>query len=316
LVFVLPRQTFTLNMNSEMNTQKTRIAVLGSHGRLGGALLRKWSERYLVTGFARPQFDLLSSESIDQCLESGDYDWVINCAANTNVDGCEKDPSSAFAANEHAPRHIARRCHERRHRLIHISTDYVFDGKKSEPYSENDVVSPISIYGESKAGGDEAVMTEAPDSIIVRVSWVFGPEKPSFIDAILKKARTDPSASAVADKWSNPTYADDVADWLAALIDQNAPAGFYHLCNSGGCTWRDYGEHALRCAEAAGISLQTTTVSPISMKDIPAFVAQRPVHTVMSTSKFSQTTGVTPRDWQDAVESYITSITAGELTTN
>jgi dTDP-4-dehydrorhamnose reductase len=299
-------------MKPEEQPPHKRIAVIGSRGRLGAALMRAWGERYKMTGFARPAFDLLHPESIDECLARGDFDWVINCAANTNVDECEKNPEAAFAANDKAPRHIARNCRELGARLLHVSTDYVFDGKKSEPYSENDAVVPISIYGKSKAAGDTAVLEEAPDSIIVRVSWVFGPEKPSFIDGILNKARTDPTASAVADKWSSPTYTEDMADWLTALIEQSAPAGYYHLCNTGGCTWRDYGEYALQCAQAAGISLQTTTVAPISLKDIPAFVAQRPINTVLDTAKFSRTTGMIPRSWQRAVESYIASIAARE----
>lgn len=292
-------------------SQKPRIAIFGCHGRLGAALMRNWRDRYSVQGFARPELDLLHLESIDNCLEAR-VDWVVNCAANTHVDACESNPTEAFAANELAPRHLAKRCRELGARMIHISTDYVFDGQKSEPYRESDPASPISIYGKSKAAGDAAVLSEAPDSIIARVSWVFGPDKPSFVDAILNKARHEPKVSAVADKWSNPTYTEDLADWIAALIDQTAPAGYYHLSNPGRCTWRDYAEHALQCAEAAGIPLKTTTVTPISLKDIPAFVAQRPINTVLESSRFSEITGIVPRHWNDAVREYIESIARKE----
>lgn len=293
--------------------QKPRIAILGSQGRLGAALVRKWQHTHALTPFARPEFDLLSPESIDTCFQKHAFDWVINCAALTNVDACEQDRESAFAANAQAPRHIAQKCQETGARLIHISTDYVFDGAKNTPYLETDSVAPISIYGESKAAGEAAVSEAAPNSIIARVSWVFGPEKPSFVDSILNKARTEPAVAAVADKWSNPTYTDDLADWLQALIEQSASAGTYHLCNTDGCSWRDYGEHALKCADAAGLSLKTTTVNPLKISDITAFVAQRPVYTVMSSEKFTTLTGISPRPWQDAVRSYIESIATSEL---
>lgn len=289
-----------------------RIGIFGGGGRLGAALIGNWSATHHVTGFARPQLDLLDSKTIDACFESGPFDWVINCAANTNVDACETDRAGAMTANAEAPRHIAEHCANSGARLIQISTDYVFDGTKDVPYHEEDPVSPISIYGESKADGDAAALTALPSTIIARVSWVFGPEKPSFIDAILKKARTDPHAAAVADKWSNPTYTEDLADWLMALIVQNAPGGHYHLCNSGGCTWRDYGEHGLKCAAAAGIPLQTTIVEPISLSDISAFVAKRPVNTVMSSEKFTSITGITPRPWEEAVADYIQLVAARE----
>jgi dTDP-4-dehydrorhamnose reductase len=281
-----------------------KIAILGSRGRLGGALVRKWTDTHEVRGFARPEFDLLKPESIDLCLEEP-FDWVVNCAANTNVDGCERQPEEARLANTVAARRIAERCAKSGTRLVHISTDYVFDGRAKEPYDEESSPGPLSVYGQSKVDGEFGVLATLPEAIVARVSWVFGPEKPSFLDMLLGRALAHDKVSAIADKWSTPTYTDDLADWLEALIASDAPGGVYHLCNSGSCTWRDYGEHALECAAAQGLPVQTTQVASLALKDMEAFIAERPVYTVMSTGRFSQLFKITPRPWQDAVREYI-----------
>jgi dTDP-4-dehydrorhamnose reductase len=139
----------------------------------------------------------------------------------------------------------------------------------------------------------------------VRVSWVFGPAKPSFIDAILKRARTESRVEAVEDKFSCPTYAEDCAVWLAPFLDPTTPGGLYHACNSGSCSWREYGQKALELAAAAGIPLATTHVDGIRLADMKQFVAPRPVHTVLDTSKLARTTGIAPRPWQDALKDHI-----------
>jgi len=289
-----------------------KIAILGSRGRLGAALIRKWttpsedgaSFAPEVRGFARPELDLLDPATIDRSLDES-FDWVINCAANTNVDACERQPEEARLANTIAARRAAERCAKTGARFIHISTDYVFDGRQREPYDEESAPSPLSIYGQSKADGEFAVLAALPEAIVARVAWVFGPEKPSFLDMLLSRALGQEKVSAIADKWSTPTYTEDLADWLAMLVQAEAPGGIYHLCNSGACTWREYGEHALVCAAEQGLPVKTTKVAPLELKDMEAFVAERPIYTVMSTGRFTQLTKVTPRPWQDAVREYI-----------
>ncbi len=283
-----------------------KIAILGSRGRLGAALLKKWSPLHEVQGFARPEFDLLDLDSIERAIpEKIPFDWVINCAAQTNVDACERQPELARLANAVAPQRIAERCARTQTRLIHISTDYVFDGRQREPYAEDAPPSPLSVYGQSKADGEFGVLATLPEAIVARVSWVFGPEKPSFIDMLLRNALGSKTVSAIDDKWSNPTYTGDLADWLAALLEVDAPGGVYHLCNSGACTWREYGEHMLRCASALGIPVKTTTVAPLCLANMETFIAERPVYTVMSAEKFIATTKITPRPWTEAVQDYL-----------
>jgi dTDP-4-dehydrorhamnose reductase len=283
-----------------------KIAILGSRGRLGAALVRQWKDRHEVRGFARPDLDLLDTATLDRCLGAkADFDWVVNCAANTNVDACERQPEQARLANTVAARHIAERCAKMGARLIHISTDYVFDGRQREPYDEDAAPSPLSVYGRSKADGEFAVLAALPSAIVARVSWVFGPAKPSFIDMLLSRALAQENVAAIADKWSTPTYTEDLADWLETLIHADAPGGVYHLSNGGACTWREYGVHALQCARELGLPVKTTEVAPLEMKDMEAFVAERPVYTVLSTERFTNTVHITPRPWQEAVRDYV-----------
>lgn len=283
-----------------------KIAVLGSRGRLGAALVKKWADEHDVRGFARPEFDLLDAASIDRALgEAEPFDWVVNCAAHTNVDACERQPEEARLANAVSPRRIAERCARIGARFLHISTDYVFDGRQREPYAEEAAPSPLSVYGQSKADGEFGVLSALPTALVARVSWVFGPEKPSFIDMLLRNASGSAKVAAIDDKWSTPSYTDDLAAGLHALMAVDAPGGVYHVSNSGACTWREYGEHALRCADTLGLPVKTTTVEPLAMRDMETFVAERPVYTVLSTEKFTATTKITPRRWQDAVWDYV-----------
>ncbi len=285
-----------------------KIAILGSRGRLGAALLKCWASEpdFTVRGFARPEFDLLDLASIDRALDGGEsFDWVVNCAANTNVDACERQPEEARLANAVSPRRIAERCARTGARLIHISTDYVFDGRAREPYAEDAAPSPLSVYGQSKADGEFNVLSVLPTAIVARVSWVFGPEKPSFIDMLLRNALGSEKVAAIDDKWSAPTYTTDLAAWLAALIHADAPGGIYHLVNAGTCTWREYGEHALSCAAAQGLPVKTQRVEPLAMADMETFVAERPVYTVLSSARFTEVTKIVPRPWQDAVAEYL-----------
>jgi len=290
-----------------------KIAILGSRGRLGAALLRAWGAEGVtvpsireVRGFARPAFDLLDPASIDRCLdETEHFDWVVNCAANTNVDACERQTEEARLANTVAVRRIAERCAKTGARLIHVSTDYVFDGRQREPYAEDANPSPLSVYGQTKADGEVAALSALPSTLVARVSWVFGPDKPSFVDMLLSRALAQSSVAAVADKWSTPTYTEDLASWLGTLIAADAPGGIYHLCNSGECTWREYGAHAIECARELGLPVKASDVAPLSLSDMEAFVAERPVYTVLSTEHFQEVAQVTPRPWQDAVRDYI-----------
>ena len=272
---------------------------------MGAALLRAYRDQFQVVGFNHAQLELGDEKQLRDRLSPLDFDVLINCAAQTNVDRCETHRDEAFRLNVEAPRVLAEISRAKGARLIHISTDYVFDGRKTEPYLEEDPAEPISVYGESKREGEKLVLAAGDSHLVVRTSWVFGPDRPSFIDGVLKNARENDHVEAVADKFSTPTYTGDFTEMLRPLLDKSDVSGILHLTNAGSCSWQEYAQWALDCADAAGIPLKTRTVDTLSLKDMKNFVAKRPTYSVLSTEKYQRLAGKSPRDWRDAVFEYV-----------
>ena len=283
-----------------------KIAIIGPSGRLGAALVREYQREYEVTSYDRRQLDLGQLDRVRSCFARPKFELLINCAALTNVDYCESHREEAFVVNAEAPRLLAEIANEKSAKLVHFSTDYVFDGKKTDPYVEEDKAVPLSVYGESKLEGERRVLEVSSQHLVVRLSWVFGPDKPSFIDQIIQRARENDVVTAVADKFSAPTYTDDVAKWLRLAIDENAN-GVLHLANNGGCSWQEWAQYAIDICRSRGLPLKAERVGAVSLADMKNFVAQRPVHTVLSTAKFTALTGVQPRHWREAVAEYISA---------
>jgi dTDP-4-dehydrorhamnose reductase len=280
-----------------------RIVILGAGGRLGAALVRAYREKFDVIGFNHAGLDLAKPDEIHTKIGNLGFDILINAAAFTNVDLCETEKEQAFAINAKAARVLAEICKNKSAKLIHFSTDYVFDGQKRKPYSEDDTPKPISAYGESKRAGEKLVLQASDRHLVVRVSWVFGPDRPSFIDAMIKRAREDQQIDAIADKWSTPTYTHDIAEMLPRIFDVDA--GVLHLTNSGECTWQEYAQHALDCCDRIGIPLKTKSVAALKLADMKNWIARRPVYSALSTAKYQALSGIAPRSWRDAVADYI-----------
>src|SRR5215813_13926686 len=177
-----------------------KIAIIGAKGRLGAALAREYERAFPVKAFARSQLDLGKVDQIRSTLSEIEFELLINCAALTNVDYCESHRDEAFRINAEGPRLLAEICRQKSAKMIHISTDYVFDGKQASPYIEEDPPAPLSAYAESKLAGEKEVLGISPRNLVVRLSWVFGPDKPSFIDQIIQRARENETVTAVADK--------------------------------------------------------------------------------------------------------------------
>ena len=283
-----------------------KIAIIGANGRLGAALVREYQRDVEVTSFGRRQLDLGQLDRIRSALAGAKFELLINCAALTNVDYCESHREEAFVVNGEAPRLLAQIANEKSAKLIHFSTDYVFDGKKNAPYTEEDKAVPLNVYGESKLEGERRVLEVSSQHLVVRLSWVFGPDKPSFIDQIIQRARENDVVTAVADKFSAPTYTIDVASWLRLAIDKKAN-GILHLANNGGCSWQEWAQYAIDVCRSLGLPLKAERVGAVSLADMKNFVAQRPVYTVLSSAKFTALTGVQPRHWREAVADYISA---------
>jgi dTDP-4-dehydrorhamnose reductase len=282
-----------------------KIVILGAGGRLGAALMREYREQYDLAGFNHAQLDLANLDDVRGKLGGMNFDVLINAAAFTNVDACETERDRAFLINAEAAGVLAEICNEKDAKLIHFSTDYVFDGQKRAPYTEADQANPISLYGESKLTGEKNVFEAENGHLVVRVSWVFGPDRPSFIDAMIKRAQQDEKIDAISDKFSTPTYTYDIARMLPQFFDRRE-GGILHFANAGQCSWQEYAQWALDCCRDAGIPLKATTVGALTLKDMSSWIARRPVYSVLSTAKYIELTGATPRAWREAVNEYIT----------
>lgn len=283
-----------------------KIVILGTGGRLGAALMREYREKYDLAGFNHAQLDLANLDEVRGRLGAMNFDVLINAAAFTNVDACETERDRAFLINAEAPGILAEICNEKDSKLIHFSTDYVFDGEKRAPYTEEDQAYPISTYGESKLAGEKCVVAAEDGHVVVRVSWVFGPDRPSFVDAMIKRAQQDEKVDAISDKFSTPTYTLDIAHMLPQFFDRGVAGGILHFANAGKCSWQEYAQWALDCCRDAGIPLKGRTVGALKVSEMTNWVARRPVYSVLSTAKYAELAGRTSRAWREAVADYIT----------
>lgn len=285
-------------------TRVKRVIVLGAGGRLGAALLREYSRDHSVRGYTHAQLDLKNADRLRQELSMEEFEVLINAAALTNVDYCETNRDEAFAINATAPKVLAELCREKGKQFVHISTDYVFDGGKDKPYHEDDRADPLSVYGDSKRAGEAETLAANPQAFIARVSWVFGPDRASFVDNVLTRAREHEEVAAVADKFSAPTYTLDLANWLRQAIEKQL-AGLFHLANAGECSWQEYAQYALDCCHQHGVKMRATKVEALKLDEMKNFIARRPAYTVLATEKFRAATGAEIRDWRAAVEDYL-----------
>jgi dTDP-4-dehydrorhamnose reductase len=302
-----------------------KIVILGAGGRLGAALMHEYREKYDIAGFNRAQLDLANLNDVRQRLSAISFDVLINAAAFTNVDACETERDRAFLINAEAPGVLAEICNAKNAKLIHVSTDYVFDGEKRAPYTEEDQANPISAYGESKLAGEKCVLAAEDGHLVVRVSWVFGPDRPSFVDAMIKRAQQDEKIDAISDKFSTPTYTHDIAHMLRQFFGEAGDrrrqdclrhGGILHFANAGKCSWQEYAQWALDCCCDAGIPLKARTVGALKLSEMTRlrqgsggqapWVARRPVYSVLSTVKYTELSGTEPRAWREAVADYIT----------
>lgn len=282
---------------------------------LGSDLLFRLSLDHEVIGMDKEEIDIVSAEECKKAVDGTAPDIVINAAAFTNVDGCETAKDDCFAVNAEAVKNIAEACRARKIKIIHFSTDYVFNGKADQPYKETDKCDPISVYGESKLAGEKYLQSLSDNFILIRTSWLYGVKGKNFVQAILEKAKakkyindtmektgvkpTGPSTlEVVDDQVGSPTYTKDLAAAVALLIDKNA-TGIFHITNRGTCSWHQF---AVRILKEAGF--QDIKVKPIKSSQLKR-PARRPAYSVMSMQKFIETTGKAMQPWQIALQDYL-----------
>lgn len=295
-------------MNPSISSKaQPKLVIVGAAGRLGGALLKSYSASHHSTGLTRAELNLADPESIRRALEPLEYDRLILPGALTSVDYCESHEEEAFAVNADGPKLIAEISAEKGAHVTYISTDFVFGGLSEGAYTEERVPKPLSVYGASKLEGEEVVLGVSQDNLVARVSWLYGAGKAAFPEWIIQQAMKHTALALPEEKTGSPTYTGDVVDYLKLLLglDGGAPArGIYHLSNSGHCTWQQWGQFCLDQAAAAGLPLKTRVISANCLEDVAAFVAQRPINSILCTEKFTRHTGIIPRSWQDAMRDH------------
>lgn len=280
------------------------VAVTGTTGRVGAALANHFEKTQQVTRLSRAACDLSDPVSLAAALAKLDCDVLVNPAGITGLEFCEDDPEMAWRVNSEAPAEMAKWASDKGIRFIHFSTDYVLDGTEERLKNEEDVPNPLSVYAASKFSGEQAVL-RYPQTTMMRVSWVFGPEKPSFVDQIYQAALAGTELTAIADKFSLPTSTHDIALWVDGLIAGNCD-GHFHACHSGLPTsW-----HGIACAVidemvAVGILPYAPQIAPMKLEDVSTFRAIRPRFTAMDNSKLSRALGMAIRPWRATVSEYI-----------
>jgi dTDP-4-dehydrorhamnose reductase len=272
-----------------------KVLIFGATGLLGQALLREWTEDDVV-GLSSRDADLRDAGSVRVVVEKSRPDWLVLAAAYTDVDGCETHQDRAFAVNRDGAVNVAHAAKQIGARLLFLSSDYVFDGRKNSPYEIEDARNPQSVYGRSKAEAEVRLLELLPECCIARTSWLFGAGGKCFPDTILKLAASRPSLDVVNDQRGCPTYSVDLARAIIQLCRKGA-SGIWHVTNSGDCSWFEF---AREIVAEAGL---TTAVRPVSSQQM-ARPAPRPAYSVLSPRSL-QSAGIGMPAWQDALPRYI-----------
>ena len=283
-------------------TRNDTTLVTGAGGLLGSDLLRAWRDRPIV-GLRHAELDITDPDACRRALDEHRPAVVINCAAHASLDFCETHRDEAMRVNADGPGHLAQACAAAGSRLVHISTDYVFDGTKGDPYIEEDEPRPLSVYSESKVAGERAVLEVSASFLVVRVAWIFGFADKSFVRTVLRRAQRLPTVQVIGDQLGSPTYSFDIAEAIARLVEVDV-AGIVHFTNEGVCTRFDMTK---RIFERLG--LDADRVEAIASNTLP-WVAPRPARLELSKERYRHATDGRVRTWQEALDDYIEADTA------
>jgi len=282
------------------------ILITGSKGQLG-------SEVQSIAGDSKHQFDftdveelnIVNAQEIDSYFNTNPVDMVINCAAYTAVDLAEKEIDKALLINATAPRLLAEKCRQTQAILIHISTDFVFDGSSCKPYHEDDPIAPVNVYGQTKYEGETRILKENPRSVIIRTSWLYSSFGNNFVKTMLKLGKTKDEVSVIFDQIGSPTYAADlarsilhIADKLEKLPIDSEKWGVYHYSNEGVASWYDF------AYEIFELNKIRCSLIPIRTRDFPT-PARRPHFSVLDKTKIKTTFDLTIPHWKESLEKCI-----------
>lgn len=283
----------------------TRVLVTGAGGQLGRALLQaKWPAGMRVVAKSHAELDIACEPELEAWLATNRFDVIVNAAAYTAVDQAEVDSDRAFLINHHGPRSLAAACKRLGAALVHVSTDYVFDGTKDAPYVETDSIGPRGVYGRSKAAGEDAVRAQLPEHVILRTAWVYSPTNKNFVRTILRLAGVRDEINIVADQLGSPTSAQDLASAVQQVVlriahdKRSVPWGTYHCTNAGWASWFTLARAAVDAA--APFTARRPFVRPIRAAEYPT-PAARPANSRLDCSRLEAAFGIRMRPWREAL---------------
>jgi len=275
-----------------------KIALTGPDGMLGSDLIKVLSPRHEIIPLLYPKFNLVEADVAREMILGINPEFVIHAAAYTEVDNCESSFDYAFQVNAFGTETVALACKEAKAVMLYISTDYVFDGKKENPYTESDKPNPLNVYGKSKLAGEDYVSKLLKDYYIIRSSWLYGKMGKNFVKTILNLAKEKRELTVVNDQIGSPTYTLDLAKGMAEIIEKRIPFGIYNLTNQGYCSWY---ELAKKILEYAG--LKDLEVKPVTSEEFHR-PAVRPKNSRLDNSKIKKA-GIQLRPWDEALKDYL-----------
>ena len=286
-----------------------KVLLIGAKGQVGQELQVTLPYLGEVISIGREELDLTNSEKISQLIREIHPDYLVNSSAYTAVDKAETEPDLAYSINAIAPKIMAESAEKIKAKFLHISTDYVFDGRKNTPYLETDLTNPLGVYGQSKLRGEEEIKTVNSQAIILRTAWVYGSYgKSNFVKTMLRLGKEREELKVVVDQVGSPTWAKDIATAIThLLINVDNPPGIYNFTNSGVASWFDLTKAIFEEAKISGIPLKIQRVIPITTAEYPT-PAVRPAYSVLSGQKISQQLGYIPPYWRDSLKAMLNQL--------
>ncbi|RNM05572.1 dTDP-4-dehydrorhamnose reductase [Dickeya undicola] len=276
-----------------------KILLTGANGQLGRCFQDRLPDGWSVLATDMDSLDITDEAQVQATMESWQPDAIVNAAAYTAVDKAESEPELAARINVTGPEYLARAARQHGARFIHVSTDYVFDGSATQPYSETDATHPLGVYGQTKLDGERVVLKVNPATQIVRTAWVFSEYGNNFVKTMLRLGRERDTLGVVADQRGCPTYAGDIANAIISLLQQQADAGLYHFCGDEEVSWHDFASAIFAIAGEKQLLPCTPVVNAITTDQYPT-PAARPAYSTLDCSKIARL-GIPPSAWREAL---------------
>ena len=284
------------------------IWITGASGMLGNEVVAECKRLGLDFSDSDAEVDISDAIALRDFSEGKDIDFIINCAAYTAVDRAEQETDLAFRINAIGAGNLAKTAKRLGAGFIHVSTDYVFDGKSNRPYRIDDGPSPVSAYGQSKLEGERAVLSANPDAAIIRTAWLYGRGGQNFVATMLKLMGSRDEVRVVDDQRGSPTLADDLARAIVEIVGSRRGAkGIYHFTNSGETTWLGFASQIYKTASQHGLIKREVKLTPIKTADYPT-PAARPAYSVLDCSRLVEEFDIVARPWAEALEDYLTRL--------